>query len=78
MGVSKLQKKPVTCINLDNVASSPEMLKPNNHWHQYAAKQAKKVNSKCLVVKNEAASSTTNNVPVYIDRDRKKKKKKDK
>ena len=36
----------------------------NIHWHQYAAKQAKKVNSKCRVVKKLAASSTTNKVPV--------------
>ena len=33
------------------------------HWHQYAAKHAKNVYSKWFVVKNDAASSTTNNVP---------------
>ena len=46
----------------------------NIHWHQYAAKQAKKVNSKCRVVKKLAASSTTNKVPVESEKKKKKKK----
>ena len=44
----------------------------NIHWHQYAAKQAKKVNSKCRVVKKLAASSTTNKVPVESEKKKKK------
>ena len=66
LGFSRLQWGHPSFVNTK--------LLTNIHWHQYAAKQAKKVNSKCRVVKKLAASSTTNKVPVESGEEEKKKK----
>ena len=64
LGFSHLQWGPPSFVKTK--------LLTNIHWHQYAAKQAKKVNSKCRVVKKLAASSTTNKVPVESEKKKKK------